>query len=188
MCSLVIQWEKCYLHSRIKSWGGLQLWRETVRVNRRGVVSEILFSGLFYSAWGGGERVPLSLVSWMGASVFFRFIQDSLRSAFAYQVVDADEYLCSNSCSKTIIYNWPLFWSEQFLKTSLDLVNPWICQFICHVNINTSSFVCRLFISRSTNSKTKARNPDSENREAQETFQNFCIVYLLPLIMSVWQM
>lgn len=50
-------------------------------------------------------RAPLSLVSWMGASVFFRFIQDSLRSAFAYPVVAGGEHLCSNSCPDTIIYN-----------------------------------------------------------------------------------
>lgn len=139
MCSLVTQQEKCYLHSRIKSWGGLQLWREPLRVNRRGVVSELPFSEWFFSAWGGGGRAPLSLVSWMGTSVFFRFIQDSLRSAFAYQVVATDEYLCSDSCSKTILYNWPLFWSEQFLKPPLDLVNPQVCQLICHISTNTWS-------------------------------------------------
>lgn len=43
--------------------------KEPLWVSRRGVVSELLFSGWFYSAWGGGGRIPLTLVSWMGASV-----------------------------------------------------------------------------------------------------------------------
>lgn len=46
----------------------------------------------------GWWRGALSLVSWMGAFVVFRLIQDSFRSASEYHVVDAGEY-CSNQCS-----------------------------------------------------------------------------------------
>lgn len=46
----------------------------------------------------GWRRGGLSLVSWLGAFVVFRLIQDSLKSASEYQAVDAGEY-CSNQCS-----------------------------------------------------------------------------------------
>lgn len=188
MCSLVTQQGKCYLHSRSKSWGGLQLWREPLRVNRRGVLSEFLLFWMILFSLGGGGGVWSQPGQLNGSICVFQ-----AHPGFPYECFWIPGDWCWGMLLQPVLKPEQSSVTDLYFYRSRFLSHHWIwpipgdCEFICHVSTHTWNFVCRLCIGRSTNSKTKARSLIFESKEAQETFQNFNMVYQLSLIMFVWQ-
>lgn len=124
MCSFVAKQGKCYLHSRRKGWGGLQLWRELLGVNRRGVMSELLLFWMILFSLGGGGVVSVWSAGWehlwfLGSS------RIPLRVLLSTRLLMLGNIAPTSAQTWTIICNWLVFLSEQILKLPPDLVNPW---------------------------------------------------------------
>lgn len=153
------------------------MWREPLRVNRRGIMSELLFFWMIlFSLVGGG----CSQSGQLDGNICF---SGSSRIPLEVLLDTRSLMLCNgvaptSAQNQTIIYNWP-----KIPKPPPDLVNPWRLP----VLFTWAQTPDALFPGCVQIPKQKPRNSVFESTEAQDTFQNFKMFYWLSSVMSIWQ-